>query len=276
MFKKIHLLITNEAQLNIGTIRNDNGGEYTSYVFGKYLQETSIKHHTKIPYNPQQNNVAEWMNKKLLNMIRSMMFFKNVNWCFGENQFFCATYIRNRCPSSIINNKTPYEMWYNRLPVVQNFRLFDSQCYSFIPKQQRNKLSARSRKCIFLGYSNTSKAYRLWDEEKKKFILSRDVVFPESGQDTSTVDRQFNHLEKFMSKKFFYEYDNNLPHPEGGIPILDYFVGFPLINLPLNDETEENMDDRSASIGTENVCVPKYFSPQNEQSPTQVEKPIWR
>jgi len=44
VFKKFHLLITNETQLNIDTIRNDNGGEYISHVFEKYLQENGIKH----------------------------------------------------------------------------------------------------------------------------------------------------------------------------------------------------------------------------------------
>lgn len=58
MFKKIHLLITNEAQITISTIRTNNGGEYTSRVFENYLQENVIKHQTTIPYNPQQNGVV--------------------------------------------------------------------------------------------------------------------------------------------------------------------------------------------------------------------------
>jgi hypothetical protein len=36
-FKKFHLWIKNETQLNIGTLRNDNGGKYTSNYFEKYL-----------------------------------------------------------------------------------------------------------------------------------------------------------------------------------------------------------------------------------------------
>ena len=65
----------NEAQLNIGTLRTDNDGEYTSQDFEKYLQENGIKHQTIVPYKPQQNGVAERMNMTLLNMVRSMMFF---------------------------------------------------------------------------------------------------------------------------------------------------------------------------------------------------------
>ena len=77
-FKIFHLLIKKEAQLNIGTLRIDNGGEYTSQYFEKYLQENGIKHQNIVPYNPQQNGVEEHMNETLLNRVRSMMFFKNV------------------------------------------------------------------------------------------------------------------------------------------------------------------------------------------------------
>ena len=189
MFKKFHLLITNEAQITIGTIRTDNGGEYTSHAFETYLQENGIKHQTTIPYNPQQNGVAERMNRTFLNMVRSMMFFKNLKlMSWGEAVLYVA-YIRNRCPSSVINNRTPYEMWYNRLPPIKHFRIFSSQCYALIPKHQRNKLSERSKKCIFLGYSMTSKAYQLYDEVNKKFILSRDVFFLETDKDSLTVER---------------------------------------------------------------------------------------
>ena len=57
-FKNFHLWIKHEAQLNIGTLRTDNSGEYTSQDFEKYLQENGIKHQTTVPYNPQQNGVA--------------------------------------------------------------------------------------------------------------------------------------------------------------------------------------------------------------------------
>ena len=90
---------------------------------------------------------------------------------FWEEAVLCTVYIRNQCPSIAINNKSPYEMWYNHLPTIQHFRVFGSPCFALIPTQQRNKLGARSHKCLFLGYSNTSRAYRLYDEENKKFMF---------------------------------------------------------------------------------------------------------
>lgn len=73
-FKTFHSMIKNETQLNIGILRTDNGGEYTSNDFEQYSKENDIKHQTTIPYNPQKNGVAKHMNGTLLNMVRSMTF----------------------------------------------------------------------------------------------------------------------------------------------------------------------------------------------------------
>jgi hypothetical protein len=110
-------------------------------------------------------------------MVRSMLFLKNVKLMFWVDAVLCAVYVKNSSPSHALGNKTPYEMWYGCIPSVRHRRVFGSNYYALIPKEQRNKLGARSRKCIFLGYSNTTKVYRLYDEINKKFFLSRDVIF---------------------------------------------------------------------------------------------------
>ena len=115
-------------------------------------------------------------------------------------------------------------MWYGHVPSVKHLRVFGSTCYALIPKVHRNKLGARSRKCIFLGYSNTSKAYRLYDEVNKKFVVSRDVIFLESSKSDNVVERQLDRLDRFVKTKSFQEFDNQIPHLEGGIPILDQHV----------------------------------------------------
>jgi transposase InsO family protein len=58
-FKFFHVWIQNEAQSRIGSLRTDNGREYTSNEFERYLRQHGIKHQTTIPYNPQQNGVVE-------------------------------------------------------------------------------------------------------------------------------------------------------------------------------------------------------------------------
>jgi transposase InsO family protein len=127
-FKNFHVWIQNEAQSHIGSLHTDNGREYTSNEFESYLHQHGIKHQTTVPYNPQQNGVAERMNKTLLNMVRSMMFFKNVKLMFWDDAILCAVYVKNKCPYHAIKNKTPYEMWYGHIPSVRHLRVFGSTC----------------------------------------------------------------------------------------------------------------------------------------------------
>jgi hypothetical protein len=73
-----------------------------------------------------------------------MMLFKNVKLMFWDDAILCAFYVKNRFPSHVVKNKTPYEMWYGHIPSVRHLRVFGSTCYALIPKEQRRKLDERS------------------------------------------------------------------------------------------------------------------------------------
>jgi len=63
---------------------------------------------------------------------------------------------------------------------VDHFRVFGCIAYSHIPKENREKRDGKGEKCIFIGYSNESKGYCLYNPETKKMIVSRDVIFDEA------------------------------------------------------------------------------------------------
>ena len=50
---------------------------------------------------------------------------------------------------------------------------------------QRRKLDAKAHRAIFVGYPRGVKGYKLYDLEKKKFIVSRNVQFFEENFDHS-------------------------------------------------------------------------------------------
>ena len=58
----------------VKVLRSDNGGEYCSKAFDDYLKKNGILHQTTVPYNPEQNGIAERMNRTLLEAARSMMY----------------------------------------------------------------------------------------------------------------------------------------------------------------------------------------------------------
>jgi hypothetical protein len=85
------------------------------------------------------------MNMTLLNIVCSMMFFKNVKLMFWVDVVLCVVYVKNRCPSNALQNKTLYEMWYGLIPSVRHLRVFGSTYYALIPKQKKTSLMQGSK-----------------------------------------------------------------------------------------------------------------------------------
>jgi hypothetical protein len=112
--------IENETQSRIGTLCIDNGGEHTYNEFEIYIFQHGIKHQTIVPYNPQQNGVEKRMNMTLLNIVCSMLFFKNVKLMFWGDAVLCAMYLRKTSPHNSLGNNIHYELWYH-IPLVRLF-----------------------------------------------------------------------------------------------------------------------------------------------------------
>ena len=87
----------------------------------------------------------------------------------------------NRINTLAVQNMTPEEAWSGHRPAVNHFRIFGSIGYAHVPDQRRRKLDDKGEKCIFLGVSDQSKAYKLYNPITKKIIISHDVVFDEEN-----------------------------------------------------------------------------------------------
>ncbi|CAL9004868.1 unnamed protein product [Prunus brigantina] len=74
---------------------------------------------------------------------------------------------------------TPQEAWNGKKLSVDHFKMFRCIAYAHVRDQRRKKLNDKSGKCVFLGVSETSKAYKLFNLVTKKVVISRAVVFEE-------------------------------------------------------------------------------------------------
>ena len=180
-------------------IRTDNGGEFTSSEFEAHLQSEGVKHEFTIPKNPEQNGVAERMNRTLVETVRSLLFYANLSHKFWGEALSTAAYLHNRSPTKAVKGMTPYEAWTGEKPKVDHLRIFGCQAFVHVPKDERKKLDSKSKKCILMGYGTTTKGYRLYDPLKKRVVYSRDVIFNEQkcGLEESTQHepRKYVYLE---------------------------------------------------------------------------------
>ena len=90
-----------------------------------------------------------------------------------------AVYLINLSPSYPLQGDVPNRVWYNKDVSYEHLRVFGCKTFVHIPQDERLKLDAKTRQCIFLGYGLDEFGYKLFDTIAKKVVRSRDVVFVE-------------------------------------------------------------------------------------------------
>ena len=88
-------------------------------------------------------------------------------------------YIQNICPHFALDSKTPEEVFSGKKPDVSHFRFFGCPVYFHVSKEKRSKLDAFVKKGMFVGYSETSKAYRIYVSSQGEVEICHDVTFDE-------------------------------------------------------------------------------------------------
>lgn len=172
------------AELQSGCVlrefQSDNGGEYTSSGFKEYLGSKGILHRTSTAYTPQQNGKAERSIRTILERALSMLRSANLSDGFWQDAVDTAVHLINRSTRTGLKRMTPEESWTGAKPDITNLRTFGCPAYVLIPKEIRvGKLAHKTRRCTFVGYSATRKAWRFWNPVKRSVIESRDAVFDE-------------------------------------------------------------------------------------------------
>ena len=84
-----------------------------------------------------------------------------------------SCYILNRVLVSRKKTKTPYELWKNRILNIGYFKVFGCKCFILNTKKNLRKFDPKSDIGIFLGYSSTSKAFRVFN--KKTLVVEESM-----------------------------------------------------------------------------------------------------
>ena len=86
------------------------------------------------------------------------------------------------------HSKTPCELWKNKKPNISYFKVFGSKYFILNTKDNLGKFDAKSNVGIFLVYSSSSKAYRVFNKKTMVIEESIHVVFDESNDSLERRD----------------------------------------------------------------------------------------
>ena len=108
-FREMKALVENSTGQKLKAIHTVNGGEYLSAEFQNYLKSEGVRHERTVPKTSQQNEVPEWMNRTLVETVRSMLSDAQLSKKFWAEALSTAIYLRNRCLTRAVKGMTPYQ-----------------------------------------------------------------------------------------------------------------------------------------------------------------------
>ncbi|CAI7907369.1 unnamed protein product [Closterium sp. NIES-53] len=170
-----------ESGHKVKVIRTDNGGEFIGADFEAVLKKKGIQHQLTVPYNPQQNGVAERFNRTLQEGARTLLGRAGLPDPFWVTALRRVALVKNRVLATVGDKQwVPYTKWYGSAPAVNMLRAYGRMVVFHVPKEKRGKLEASGRWGVHLGLAKDHKVWLIWDLTSQQLTMSRDVKFLES------------------------------------------------------------------------------------------------
>jgi hypothetical protein len=150
--------------------------------FDEYLAEHGIERQLSVARSPQQNGRAERWQQTITQKAKAMRHHAGLSPGFWKLAVETAVHIYNRQPLCRHQWKPPITVWDGTIPDVSYFRVFGCKAYVHTHKDTRvNKLQAKAKVMIFVGYEIGTKGYRFWDPSARSLVVARDVTFNENS-----------------------------------------------------------------------------------------------
>ncbi|KAL0460800.1 UNVERIFIED_CONTAM: Retrovirus-related Pol polyprotein from transposon TNT 1-94 [Sesamum latifolium] len=140
--------------------------EYSYSQFQKFCEEHGIQRHFSVRKTPQQNSVAERMNKSLTERVRCLRLNAGLPTSFWAEAVSIACYLINRSPRASLGGKVAEEVWTGNPVNFDYLRIFGCPAYVHVPSDERSKLDPKSKQCIFLGYKKVPAAHKTRCQKK--------------------------------------------------------------------------------------------------------------
>ena len=179
LFEHFYSYVATQFHTHIQGVRTDNAPELSEGKIKQFYHDKGINNYKSCTYTPQQNGVVERKHKHLLETARALYFQSKLPIKFWGECVLTAAHIINRLPLQSLNNISPYQKLFGIKPNLEHLKCFGCLCYASNISPHRAKFDTRATPCIFIGYPTNQKAYKLYDLNTHKIIISRDVYFYE-------------------------------------------------------------------------------------------------
>nr|GEZ15303.1 hypothetical protein [Tanacetum cinerariifolium] len=158
-----------ESQINhkVKIIRSDNETKFKKHDLNQFYGMKGIKREFSVAITPQRNGIAERKNRTLIEATRTMLADLLLTIPFWAEAVNTACYVQNRVLVTKPHNKTPYELLLGRTPSVGFMRPFGCPDIILNTLDPLGKFDRKADEGFFVGYSVSSKAFRIFNSRTK-------------------------------------------------------------------------------------------------------------
>ncbi|GKD94794.1 putative ribonuclease H-like domain-containing protein [Tanacetum coccineum] len=170
-----------ENQLNhkVKIIRSDHGIEFKNHAMNELCAKKGIKRDFSMAKTPRKNGVAERKNRTLIEAARTMLADSLLHIPFWAEAVNTACYVLNRVSVTKPQNKTTYELLIGKPPSISFMRPFGCPLTILNTLDPLGKFDGKSDEGYLLGYSTTSKAFKVYNKRTKRVEENMHIDFLE-------------------------------------------------------------------------------------------------
>ncbi|CAI7784818.1 unnamed protein product [Closterium sp. NIES-53] len=194
-----------ESGHKVKVIRTDNGGEFIGADFEKVLKRKGIQHQLTVPYNPQQNGVAERFNRTLQEGARTLLGRAGLPDPFWVTALRQVVVVKNQVLATVGDKQwVPYTKWYGSAPAVNMLRTYGCMVVFHVPKEKRGKQEASGRweeTLLAGGFKKSECDHSLFLlQEKEQFLML--LVYVDDILLFSDSSAMIEHVEEMLEMQF--------------------------------------------------------------------------
>ncbi|GJW51756.1 putative ribonuclease H-like domain-containing protein [Tanacetum coccineum] len=172
--------IKNLVDKKVKIIRSDNGTEFKNKIMDDFCREKGIKREYIVAKTPQQNGVAERRNRTLIEAARTMLADSKLPTTLWAEAVSTAYYVHNRVLVVKPHNKTPYELFRGFKPALSFMRPFGCHVTILNTLDNLGKFDGKSDEGFFVGYSLSSKSFRVYNTRTRRVEENLHIRFLEN------------------------------------------------------------------------------------------------
>ncbi|GJT84712.1 putative ribonuclease H-like domain-containing protein [Tanacetum coccineum] len=252
--------IENQLNQKVKIIRSDNGTEFKNRVMLEFCGEKGIKQEFSNARTPQQNGVAERMNRTLIEAARTMLADSHLPTTFWAEAVNTACYTFNRVRVTKPQNKTPYELLFGHKPILSYIRPFVvPTCYILNTSSPLGKFDGKSDEGFLVGYSVNSKAFRVYNLVTKRVEVNLHVNFLEEKPNVQGLGHRWMFDLDYLTDSMNYIPVSlqNQANPAGSKEV---------IHIDVQTEEDADLMVVSSTSLSEKIATKKTHSPRQPSS----------